>query len=514
MESIPVNNWSRKTVQLYSKSIMQKGMSADLARCVCSCLQLRNTSFQLSNDLLRLVYIVADERKTRKNLLREGLVAAVIHVWRKSDRKDTFEIVIEILIKICDKSPSFRDDVRTQGFRRMVALYRYISNTIISPKPIKKSLLRLFVLVSELFVATCGNGKGAQLFKTEMHRYTNNILSTPGQLSTFGSEFFNAFLQMITLLVSDGDGIDKKMIENYKGSYIEEMSDILTGSEDRKLVHFGIRIIRKIGNKHDLCSALLVGGCFRLLELNNDRPNVEQIRTAVITLDKAAGKCQTATFAIREDSAQNQLIKMSEIVSLPESVKETISNLLNMSIRLGQSACSDNEEDDRVRSVNSVLQSDASFEGKRNGSECSQSTIVPPSPKETRPKRRRVFRSEERLDLEHVDLDDLVEAITEEELSSTANSFRMPRRRAIPELSDGAESVISRISCSSQMSSASSRRVRIPWTPSEEKNVKNGVAKFGKNWKKILAEFTFNPRRTTVDLKDKFRSLENRPHNK
>ena len=44
MDSIPVNNWSRKTVQLYSKSIMQKGMSADLARCVCSCLQLRNTS--------------------------------------------------------------------------------------------------------------------------------------------------------------------------------------------------------------------------------------------------------------------------------------------------------------------------------------------------------------------------------------------------------------------------------------------------------------------------------------
>ena len=47
-------------------------------------------SFQLSNDLLRLVYIVADERKTRKNLLREGLVAAVIHVWRKSDRKGTY----------------------------------------------------------------------------------------------------------------------------------------------------------------------------------------------------------------------------------------------------------------------------------------------------------------------------------------------------------------------------------------------------------------------------------------
>ena len=69
---------------------------------------------------------------------------------------------------------------------------------------------------------------------------------TPGQLSTFGSEFFNAFLQMITLLVSDGDGIDKKMIENYKGSYIEEMTDILAGSEDRKLVHFGIRLVRKM----------------------------------------------------------------------------------------------------------------------------------------------------------------------------------------------------------------------------------------------------------------------------
>ena len=87
------------------------------------------------------------------------------------------------------------------------------------------------------------------------------------------------------------------------------------------------------------------------------------------------------------------------------------------------------------------------------------------------------------------DLDDLVEAITEEELSSTANSFRMPRRRAIPELSDGAESVISRISCSSQMSSASSRRVRIPWTPSEEKTSKTASpssAKIGRKfWRNL-----------------------------
>ena len=48
-----------------------------------------------------------------------------------------------------------------------------------------------------------------------------------------------------------------------------------------------------------------------------------------------------------------------------------------MSIRLGQSACSDNEEDDRVRSVNSVPQSDASFEGKRNGRYFMSASIIP-----------------------------------------------------------------------------------------------------------------------------------------
>ena len=69
---------------------------------------------------------------------------------------------------------------------------------------------------------------------------------TPGQLSAFGSEFLNALLQMITLLVSEGDGIDRKQIENYKGWYIEEIADILAASEDKKLVHFGIRLVRKM----------------------------------------------------------------------------------------------------------------------------------------------------------------------------------------------------------------------------------------------------------------------------
>ena len=52
------------------------------------------------------------------------------------------------------------------------------------------------------------------------------------------------------------------------------------------------------------------------------------------TLDKAASKSETATFAISENSAQEQLMKMSEIVRLPHTVKETIGNLLNVSLIL------------------------------------------------------------------------------------------------------------------------------------------------------------------------------------
>ena len=69
---------------------------------------------------------------------------------------------------------------------------------------------------------------------------------TSGQISAFGSDFLNALLQMVTLLVSAGDGIDKKKIEQYKEWYMEELTDILTSSEDRKLVHFGIRLVRNM----------------------------------------------------------------------------------------------------------------------------------------------------------------------------------------------------------------------------------------------------------------------------
>ncbi|KAG5047816.1 hypothetical protein JHK85_008919 [Glycine max] len=56
------------------------------------------------------------------------------------------------------------------------------------------------------------------------------------------------------------------------------------------------------------------------------------------------------------------------------------------------------------------------------------------------------------------------------------------------------------------------RRKKIPWTAEEEEKIKEGVQKFGKEWKKILqfGSHVFDKvgkRRTPHDLKDKWRNM-------
>jgi len=53
----------------------------------------------------------------------------------------------------------------------------------------------------------------------------------------------------------------------------------------------------------------------------------------------------------------------------------------------------------------------------------------------------------------------------------------------------------------------SNRLVREKFTGREEEFVRQGVAQFGRNWKKILTEFDFHPQRTGVDIKDKWRNM-------
>lgn len=46
------------------------------------------------------------------------------------------------------------------------------------------------------------------------------------------------------------------------------------------------------------------------------------------------------------------------------------------------------------------------------------------------------------------------------------------------------------------------------FTDAEQHNLLLGVARFGAgNWKRILAAYKFNPKRTAVDLKDKYRNI-------
>lgn len=52
---------------------------------------------------------------------------------------------------------------------------------------------------------------------------------------------------------------------------------------------------------------------------------------------------------------------------------------------------------------------------------------------------------------------------------------------------------------------------RVKWTKEEEGYLIKGVKKYGKGrWKLIINSYPFNPRRTPVDAKDKWRNMEKR----
>ncbi|KAI8781353.1 telomere repeats-binding bouquet formation protein 1, partial [Biomphalaria glabrata] len=51
------------------------------------------------------------------------------------------------------------------------------------------------------------------------------------------------------------------------------------------------------------------------------------------------------------------------------------------------------------------------------------------------------------------------------------------------------------------------RRVQVPYTDQEVRNLLTGVSKMGKSWKHILNSYKFHPIRTSVDLKDKYKKL-------
>jgi hypothetical protein len=59
-----------------------------------------------------------------------------------------------------------------------------------------------------------------------------------------------------------------------------------------------------------------------------------------------------------------------------------------------------------------------------------------------------------------------------------------------------------------QLAPSKGKRVgREKFSGREEVFVRQGVAQFGKNWKKILAQYDFLPQRTAVDIKDKWRNM-------
>jgi hypothetical protein len=58
-----------------------------------------------------------------------------------------------------------------------------------------------------------------------------------------------------------------------------------------------------------------------------------------------------------------------------------------------------------------------------------------------------------------------------------------------------------------QARSKGKRQTRKKFTGREEQFVREGVAQYGRNWKKILASYDFDPQRTGVDIKDKWRNM-------
>eukprot|EP01125_Pyxidicula_operculata_P004775 TRINITY_DN1784_c1_g1_i2.p1 TRINITY_DN1784_c1_g1~~TRINITY_DN1784_c1_g1_i2.p1 ORF type:complete len:525 (-),score=190.76 TRINITY_DN1784_c1_g1_i2:190-1764(-) len=69
---------------------------------------------------------------------------------------------------------------------------------------------------------------------------------------------------------------------------------------------------------------------------------------------------------------------------------------------------------------------------------------------------------------------------------------------------------------SQSLSSASmgfQSRKRVPWSPKETMNLIKGVNKFGNSWSEILRSYDFDPKRTSVDLKDKWRNLQKKKQN-
>jgi len=52
------------------------------------------------------------------------------------------------------------------------------------------------------------------------------------------------------------------------------------------------------------------------------------------------------------------------------------------------------------------------------------------------------------------------------------------------------------------------RRQRTEWSPEEEQQLAQGLIRFGRHWAVILTNFDFDSKRTAVDLKDKWRTIE------
>ncbi len=52
------------------------------------------------------------------------------------------------------------------------------------------------------------------------------------------------------------------------------------------------------------------------------------------------------------------------------------------------------------------------------------------------------------------------------------------------------------------------RRSRLPYTEQEVESLIKGVRKHGHSWTLILNTYKFHPRRTAVDLKDKYRRIQ------
>ncbi|KAL6057118.1 Myblike DNA-binding domain containing protein [Balamuthia mandrillaris] len=103
---------------------------------------------------------------------------------------------------------------------------------------------------------------------------------------------------------------------------------------------------------------------------------------------------------------------------------------------------------------------------------------------------------------------------------SSPSDFERPElpkqpRRSIDDTNEG-EAITSqpstvkkrRVSGGGSSGGGGSKTERLFWTDSEVENLMQGVKKYGAgNWATIRQNFTFHSRRTTVDLKDKYRNL-------